>query len=415
MSSFVGLLGASSQVAFSKLVGKVKRKKLVLLGVILQATMWLAMIALGLLAFKGILNQSAANILIGLYCIYAIIGNIAGPSWFSWMGDLVPEKQRGEYFSKRNKIVGIIAMIVTLFASFILDFAEQMNLLLIGFVILFGISAIGRYISAYYFTKHYEPDLKINKEDQFSFFKFVKKAPFNNFGKFVFYVSLINLSSYIAGPFFAPYMLRNLGFSYVTFTIVNLSLALFTIASLSLWGKIGDTYGNRRLLNIGSVGITLVPILWIFNQSPFYLIFVVQFLAGISWGAFGLGVSNYIYDAVTPQKRAVCVAYYTMINGICMFMGALIGGFMLDNISINLMNTFFLIFIISGILRGITSLIFLPMLKEVREISEENIRKMTMSNYAALLTPKPFFGVIRGVRGSLEGLGNYLNKAKGKK
>lgn len=409
LSSFVGLLGASSQVVSSKLVYSFKRKKIVLFGVALQATIWLLMIALGILAFKGIINQYAASILIVIYCMYAIIGNAAGPAWFSWMGDLVPERKRGEYFSKRNKIVGIIAMSVTLAASFVLDFAKEMNLVLIGFVFLFGISAIGRYVSAYYFTKHYEPELKLKKDEQFGFFKFVKNAPFNNYGRFVIYIGLITLSVNIAGPFFTPYMLRELGFSYATFTIINVSAGLFTIVSLSLWGKIGDTYGNRKLLKIGSVGISLLPVLWLFNQSPLYLIFVVQLLSGISWGAFNLGISNYIYDAVTPQKRAACVAYFTMVNGIGVFIGALLGGFILDNISITLMNSFFLIFLISGILRGVVSLIFLPLLKEVREISSESIEKMTTANYIALLTPRPFFGVFRGVRGSLASVGNYLN------
>ena len=412
LSSFVGLLGAASQVLSSKLVSKFKRKKIVLVGVTLQATMWLLLMTLGILAFKGIINQYAAIIFIGIYCIYSIIGNMAGPSWFSWMGDLVPARKRGKYFSKRNKIVGLIAMISTLIASAILDFTKQMNIVLIGFIILFGFAAIGRYISVYYFTKHYEPELKIEKENEFGFFTFIKKAPFNNFGRFAIYLGLITLASHISGPFFAPYMLRELGFSYTTFVIIKISLGLFSIASLSLWGKIGDTYGNRKLMKIGSFGIAIVPILWIFNHNPIYLIFVVQLLAGFSWGAFNLGVSNYIYDAVTPQKRAACVAYFTMINGVGIFIGALFGGLLLDKVSINFMNSFFLIFLISGVLRGIISLIFLPNIKEVKEIPEENIKKITTANYIALLTPKPFFGAFRGVKNNLSNMGYYLKKAK---
>ncbi len=373
LSSFVGLFGAISQIIGSRTVYKFSRKKIVLLSVFLQATMWIVMLALGLLVWKGIIINNSAIILIILYTIGVICGSLGGPAWFSWMGDLVQEEKRGNYFSKRSRITGAISMATTLIAAFLLDYTKAIGLILIGFAIISLISAIGRFISLYFLVKQYEPKSKIEKESYFSFIQFLKKAPFNNYGKFVFYVGLMTLATNFAGPFFTVYMLKELNYSYAWFMAVNLAGTLFTIMSIPFWGKIGDKYGNKTLLKIGGIVVIFNPIFWIFSGNPIYLIFTAQLFAGFGWAAFNLGASNYIYDAVTPQRRAICVAYYTMINGICVFIGASSGGLFAQYVHVNFMNIFLLIFLISGILRGIISIIFLPKIKEVRKnVKKEN-------------------------------------------
>ncbi|MEK9184626.1 MAG: MFS transporter, partial [Patescibacteria group bacterium] len=224
------------------------------------------------------------------------IGNIGGPSWFALMGEIVPEKERGSYFSKRNKIIGIIALVVTLLAAFFLDYMKSINYVLIGFAIIFATASLGRYVSAFLLTKHYYPKDKMKKESYFGFFQFLKKSPNNNFGKFVIYVGLINLATNFAAPFFAVYMLKELNYSYVWFTIVTLSGALFTIWSMPLWGKIGDQFGNKKLLTIGSVMVPFAALFWLFSKNPIIIIFTSQLVAGIGWAAFNLAVGNFIYD-----------------------------------------------------------------------------------------------------------------------
>ena len=395
LSSFVSLFGAFSQIIGSKFLYYFDRKKIVLFSVFIQATMWIAIIGLGLLVWKGIINGYAATLLVVFYTFYAIVGNIGGPSWFSWMGDLVPEKNRGKYFSKRNKIVGFIALSVTLISAFVLDYYKNKGILFIGFVILFVIAAIGRYISGILLTRHYNPDYEINKESYFGFLQFVKKSPKNNFGKFVIFVSLINLTTYFAAPFFTVYMLKDLGYSYTTFIIVTMSASLFTILSISYLGKFGDKYGNKMLLSVGSIIIPFSSFLWLFSTNPIYLILTAQLLAGVGWAAFNLASSNFIYDAVTPQRRAICVSYFSMMNGIGIFIGASLGGLFAQYVHLSFINVFLLIFLISSFLKGLVVFIFLPKIKEVKEVSSFKYKEAL--NFVAVGTPRPFYGIFRGV------------------
>lgn len=410
LTSFTGLLGPMSQIFGSKSMYKYSGKKLIITSVFLQATMWLIILSLGLLYFNGIITNSAVPILIFLYSLYAVVGAFGGPSWFSLMGDLVPEEKRGKYFSKRNKITGAISMIVMLVAAFILDFTEGKELVIFGFAIIFGIACIGRYSSAYLLAKHYYPQVEIKKKKYFSFIQFIKKAPSNNFGKFVIFVGLMTLATNFAGPFFAVYMLKNLNYSYTWFTIINLSSALFTILSMSLWGKIGDKYGNRKLLKIGSIFVPLAPLPWLISGNPFFLIFTAQFVAGAGWAAFNLAASNFIYDSVTPQRRGICVAYFNMINGFGVFVGAMLGGLFAQYIHISFMNIFLLIFLISGIARAIIVLIFLPRIKEVRKV--EHISDKNILRDILIDIHPPFYGILKVVLSTMINLTKKVNRKK---
>jgi MFS family permease len=55
---------------------------------------------------------------------------------------------------------------------------------------------------------------------------------------------------------------------------------------------------------------------------------LVQMWAGFSWSGVTLSAGNFIYDAVTPQKRVRCIAYFNVINGAALFLGSLLGGFL---------------------------------------------------------------------------------------
>ena len=155
LSSLAGVLAPLSRIFGSKLLEKFRRKRVIITAVSLQALMWIPILSLGILFWKGFFQNNLIIFLILFYSLYAILGAIAGPSWFSLMGDLVPEKVRGRYFSKRNKITGTVALLATLVAAFFLDYFKTKGLALIAFSILFFLACIFRLISAGLFSKHY--------------------------------------------------------------------------------------------------------------------------------------------------------------------------------------------------------------------------------------------------------------------
>ncbi len=370
LTSFTGLIYPLSQLYGSKLMEKISRKNILSLFVFLQALMWLPIILLGYFFNINLFQNYLPLILIIFYSVYLIFGGIALPSWFSLMGDIVPGKIRGKYFSKRNRITGLFTILAIITSAFILDLTETKGYVLIGFSIIFFLAFLTRWIASRLFKKHHEPNLKLEKGYYFSFFQFIKHARKNNFGKFVIFISMMHFATAIASPFFIVYMLRDLQFSYTTFMIIQISSSVYSLMFLPIWGKFSDKYGNREILRVSSLFIPFVPILWFFSESPYYLAFVPQLVAGASWAAFNLAASNFIYDSVSQQRRGICVSYNNLLMGIGIFFGASLGGLLAQYLTISFMNKLLFIFLISGLARSLVTIFFLPKVKEIRKVKK---------------------------------------------
>jgi MFS family permease len=379
LAVFPTLFGNLLRITFNKFYYKSERKKIVLPFVFIQAFFWLPLLLIGAAYFFfGMKLLVASILLIACYSIIVVAGVLATPAWTSWMQDLV-ENNRGEYFSKRNRINGLVLLISMLAAGLILDSFEGKKLFF-GFAIIFGIALIGRYVSFYFFKRQYEPKATKDEKAYFSFFQFIKKMPSNNFGRFVIFVSLTSFAVAIASPFFSVYMLKDLKLSYFAFTIINLSSLISSIIFLPLIGKISDKFGTIKVIKLSGFLISFVPLLWIISIflmkfNPLILIaylFLVELFSGFVWAAFNLAHSNFIYDAVTKQKIILCFTYFSFLNAVGAFFGGIIGGQLSSISSISLfgLSGILLVFLISFVLRLIPSIIVGSKLKEVRPVEK---------------------------------------------
>lgn len=363
LSSLVSLVGPLGQWKGSKLMEKYSRKKILMNVKLFQTLLWILVIGLAYLFWKGLLVPYLPYLLIAIWAvIMQFIFGMGHVSWFSWMGDLVPAKIRGKYFAERNKITGFVGLVVFLGAAFILDVFKTKGYVLLGFSVLFGVAMVLRLVSRYLIGKQFNPQFRVKKGYYFGFGSFVKN--YDNYGKFAFYQAVFYFSVMISAPFFAVYMLEDLGFSYFTFTAVSVSSLVFFLVFSPLAGKFSDKYGNVKLLIVSAVLFPFVPVLWIFFKHPLSLIFIPGLISGIANAAFVLGSNNFTYDAVSPQKRGLCLAYTGLLIGIGTAVGSLLGGFLIQYVPISFMKPIFFTFSLSTLLMVMASLFFLPQIKE---------------------------------------------------
>lgn len=338
-----------------------KRKKILLAAVFLQAMIWIPML-INALFFRN------TYFLLLLFSLYGVFEAFISPAFASWIGDLVPHDRRGRYFGMRNRITGIVSLLSSLLAGVILSYFEGVYAYS-GFAILFFVAFAARMISFSYFAKMHEPEYFIRQESKFSFAEFLIRMPSTNYGRFVILLCLMSFAVNIAGPFFAVYMLRDLKFSYITFTLVTVTSTLVTFLVMSYWGKYSDIFGNKKIFTITGFLIPAVPLFWLFSHNIYYLIFA-QVFSGFVWAGFNLATSNYVFDAVKPEKRARAVAFYNSLQGLAIFIGAAAGGILAPYLTgaqqrLYLLSELQVLFLISAILRFIFVLILLPMIKEV--------------------------------------------------
>ncbi len=387
LSSLPKAFGSFSQLLSNKLLKIFKtRKRLVCTSSLLQALMY---IPIALVFFFG---SFSVPILILFVCLYWVFGVMGNPAWSSWMGDLVGDENRGDYFGNRNKIGNLTSFLSLLAAGYILQRFSTGNFMeYIGFCVVFLFALISRMISFVYLIKQYEPEYEFAPNANFSFMQFLRQARFRNYGLFVFYLSMMNFGIYLSAPFFTPYMLYDLKLSYTAFTIITAVAMITKFAMMPVWGKLSDKYGTKKVLVLAGFLMPAIPILWIFSINVSYLI-LIQIFAGFSWAGFEIASFNFIFDTTKREKRATCVAYYNVLTGFAIFLGATLGGFIVKYNSL-FWSKYYLVFIISFVMRYAASFIFLRKLREVRIVEEISSRKLLMK----ALTTRPSSALVTSI------------------
>ncbi|MBU3907500.1 MAG: MFS transporter [Nanoarchaeota archaeon] len=382
LTSIPNMIAPLAQLATSRYMEKHSRRSIVSIALFFEILMWLPIIAVAFLFLKDI--KYAPLLLVLFYTIYALFRNFASPAWVSWMGDIVHTKESGVFFGKRNKLGGISALISMVLAGILLDLfklksmtSTSFYLPFLGFIIIFLLAMFSRVISRYYVLKQYEPHFRFQKEAYFSFWQFVKKIPQSNYGKFALFVALMHLAQHIASSYYALYMLRDLQFSYVQFMAINVSASIATFIFMTKWGKFSDRFGNIKVAKVCSMLIPVVCFLWsisMFIAMPYklYFLLLANFFSGFAWAGFNLAVGNFVYEAATPQRRGLCSAYSSILNGFGIVIGVTIGSILISNLNITFMNVILFVSLLSGVARYAVAITFFGKIKDVRNIEEKS-------------------------------------------
>jgi len=372
LSALPNLFAALVQIKSTELADFIgSRKKTIVFNAILQIVFLGVVVAM---VFSGVTDIWA---FIGLAVLFTIAGALLSPSYASILIDFVGEGKQGEYMGWRNKVVGFVMIAGSLVAGSFLYYSKA-SILPKAFGLLFLAALMFRIISLFFLLRIEEKPLPQAKDAYFSLSQFFGRFKESNFAKFVIFSSLMQFTANLASPFFSVHMLRDLGFDYITYTVVTIASTATIYIMMQRWGHHADITGNLTVLRFVSPLIGIVPLLWILDRHPVYLIFA-QIFSGFVWAGYTLCTGNFIYDAVTPQKRTRCIAYFNFCNGIAICLGAFCGGFILGHLPKIFGYQFLTLCLISGILRLLVGVFFPPFIKEVRSVKNIKAKELFLS------------------------------------
>jgi len=397
------LVGAFTQLFAAKVVETFRdRRKILVIGSFIHAIMWIPLL---LIPYT---SRNQAWLLVAYVAFQTIFVQLMIPAGNALLGDLVPAYERGRFFGLRNKVVGITSFLSALSAGLILNYFSAENPF-IGFTILFFIAFIGRFLSGVFKSMMANPPTDLEHAEKFSLADFVKRMDKTNYGHFVIYITLFKFATSIAAPFFAVYMLKNLGFNYLQFTIILAAELAASFLAMGLWGRMIDEKGTKYVLYASGLMTPIIPFLWLFSGNFYYLI-AIEFFAGFAWAGFNLSSSNFIFDAVKPENRVRCIAYHKFFESIAIFGGAAFGGFLISSLPLLFFSTSMLaVFLISGLLRLAVSVILLPTLKEARLIEMD----VGHSFFKRYITIRPSEGIVFEVIGKYHKVKEKIHEVKG--
>lgn len=358
--TFLGAFGQSFAARLADLLGG--RKRVVVAFAALQGLMWLPIVSVGFL-----FPAHRPELLIAFLALYTLFGGFISPTWGSIMAEVVPEQLRGRYFSLRSRWSTLANMFAFLVGGGLLFVLTDKGPL--GFALIFAVAFIFRMVSLGLLTTLFEPHHDGKSDEVPSLRTFVSQLPRTNLGKTFLYLFGVNFVVNLAGPFFAPYMLRELKMDYLTYTVLDTLSIVATVWAVTHWGAAADRVGNRKLLAATGILISLVPLVWLVSGNVFYLA-VVELFTGFAWAGFNLVSTNFVYDATSAHNRTAYLAYYSAGASIASGLGALAGGLLIPYVPAFMGSTILTMFILSGALRLLVALVFVPRIQEVRRVRQ---------------------------------------------
>lgn len=295
--------------------------------------------------------------------VYFGAGLASAPAWSTWAGRLVPDRCRARYFARRTRVGQFCVMLAFLLAGIALNLTAGTPWLLSTFAVTFGLAAGARLFSAAVLTSQSELPPGAVCERSLSLREFWRRPGRPGTGRLLLYLLLVQGVVQISGPFFAPYMLKQLQLPYFQFALLTACAYVSKVLALPACGRLAQRHGARRLLWLGGVAITPVAALWLVSRS-FWFLLGVQVLSGTAWAAYELAIFLLFFESVGEEVRTSLLTIYNFFHALATLLGSLAGAALIATLG-KQPETYLVVFATSSLGRAGTLLVLVSVVPSV--------------------------------------------------
>lgn len=371
LSSARNFLTCVVQLRAADMVARLgSRKAVVLRMTALQVWLWVA-----LACVAPVFGSFAVGALVVLYTAATAFAAIGAPAWGSLVSEYVPEPERGRFFGARARLAGICTAAASLIAGGVLFLTSGRPTL--GFAILCLGAAAARAASWELLSKYHEDPWREAPRLRTTFRHFIRRLPRHNFVRFACTLAAANGAAQVAAPFFAVYLLEERQLGYLAYTAVTVAGSFTGFLASPWWGRLGDRVGNQAVLRWTMLGVAPLPILWPLAAHPAALA-GLNALGAFLWAGLNLSATNFLYDAVSPPKRHTGLAYFNVLSGLGVSIGALFGGWAIERLPTIGHSQLVGVFLLSTVLRLLAAVAFRLSVREVRAVRDVGLREVML-------------------------------------
>jgi MFS family permease len=268
-------------------------------------------------------------LVIALGCA-AIGGSAFELSFLTWMAELIPEPLRGVFWGRRGQIGGAVGTAATLVAAWLLGDASpaSANFPRARLGVIIAVGALAG-LGGVAFLRCLPEPRRLRTREHETPLRETLTAPLRdlNYRRLLVFSAVWSFTSGFMAPFYTVYMLRELRFSFFAVSVLTAITSTLMAASQVHWGRLGDHFGTKPVLRIGSYLITLAPLLWLL-AAPHRLwpLVLVQVVSGFGWSAFHVSLSNLTLKLAPESSRPSYLASFGAATGVAEGIGPIVGG-----------------------------------------------------------------------------------------
>jgi MFS family permease len=291
------------------------------------------------LAWWAVVGHARPWQLIVAASVYWSAGMASAPAWTSWTATLVPARVRTCYFAQRNRLGQAAVLVAFVAGGLVLRAEAARSMALQGFAVLFLAAATARLVSSLCLWGCREPRRQWREREPATATLTIRNRVVTGLrglaaghaGRLVAFLCCFTFGLQFAGPYFTPYMLEALGFSYGQFLAVFGAAFLVKAIFLPAIGRLGSRLGPRRLLVVASFAVVPLSLLWLPSTDVRWLV-VVQLIAGTCWAGYELAVTLLLFEMAGDRDRSGVVSLYTLGIAVATVAGAACGGLLLRSL-----------------------------------------------------------------------------------
>lgn len=403
------------------------RKRIFLWGLYTQRFMWIPIAIIPWLMLRtfgyGAAHEPAMIVFLCLILLMHSGQAIGGPGWVSWMADLVPDRARGKYFSRRRQWGILTAIPAAVVVGILMDryaapgaggasHPDVIKIVAVIFLVacFFGVMDI--------FLFHWVRPIYKEPQRGIHLLKALAEPLRNR--NFLWYGGMIATLVFAVsfmGQFVILHLIRHVGVDNTGIQLITLVTPMLAqLIVLPAWGKAADRMGKKPLLAIAGIGVAVPAFMWCFvTPEHIWLAYVASALGAATWTGVEIANFNLVLelsgsnDDPNNPKPTGGTSYFAMnsiILNVAGFAGGITSGIVAQQLEhwswrpfagMRAIGAYDVLFILSGILRLAAVVVFLPHIHEpTARGTREALRFMTANIYNnlfnAVLQPLRFVG-----------------------
>ncbi|MCL6459400.1 MAG: MFS transporter [Gorillibacterium sp.] len=363
LNSVPALMTILATLPASAIITRFRYQKRIAVGIMITSR--LSFLLMALLPFFHFQKVQALILLVGLYTATTAI---AGISWQSILGEIIPVQYRNKVFAQRNVWASITGMIVVLIAGWYIDRYSFPH----GYQTAFLLGTVGGLLECWYFLRFKVPsedptdnnltekvvllednvveevndanliDAISTKELQTVKVPIAHAKAHSSLNPFK---RIINTFKFAAGPEYYLFCIAAVIFTFAwmaawpVFTKIkvdilhatNMQISIDTVASaigsllgFRLWARIIERKGNAFTLFLSALAIGSNPLMWLFSSSMNAVYFIDMFGAFVTAG-YTLSMFNRQLEIVPAISRQKSIAFYTSLSQISAIIAPIVG------------------------------------------------------------------------------------------